>query len=319
MIAVLFFLIGFYILLKGADFLVEGASSVARRFQIAPIVIGLTIVSFGTSAPEFIINILSSLNGNSEIAIGNIVGSNIANILLILGLSSTIYPLISKHNTVWKEIPLALLAVILLAVMGNDTRIDGATISHISRIDGIIFIAFFIVFMYYTVSISKATGEEKTLFAQKHLSFKKSSLYVLSGLLGLAIGGKFIVDGAVFIAATWGLSESLIGLTIIAIGTSLPELATSAVAAFKKNPDIAIGNVVGSNIFNVFFILGISALINPIPFKDGRDIDLIVATLASLALFAFMFIGKKHTIERHQGAIMLTSYIGYLIYLVAAR
>jgi cation:H+ antiporter len=318
MLTYILFVVGFVLLISGANLLVEGSASIAKKLNISSIVIGLTIVAFGTSAPELIVNIFASVQGNTEIAIGNILGSNIVNILLILGVSSIIYPLATKENTVWKEIPLSLLAAILLGVMVNDTLIDGGTFSGLTRIDGIVFIAFFIIFLYYTFGISKVSGENTDLEI-KEMSYMKSSLYIVGGLLGLVFGGKWIVDGAIKIAEGFNVSQSLIGLTVVAIGTSLPELATSAVAAYKKQSDIAIGNVVGSNIFNIFWILGLSAVINPLPFSKDSVIDIIMTIVASLILFLIMFIGKKHTVERWQGVIMILIYIGYVAYLIGTK
>jgi cation:H+ antiporter len=318
MLTYILFVIGFVLLIAGANLLVEGSASIAKKLNISSIVIGLTIVAFGTSAPEFIVNIFASIQGNTDIAIGNILGSNIVNILFILGVSAVIFPLATKENTVWKEIPLSLLAAILLGVMVNDTLIDGGTFSGITRIDGIIFLAFFIIFLYYTFGISKVIGENTDLEI-KEMSYMKSSLYIVGGLSGLIFGGKWIVDGAIKIAEGFNVSQSLIGLTIVAIGTSLPELATSAVAAYKKQSDIAIGNVVGSNIFNIFFILGFSALIRPLPFSKTSDIDIIMTIFSSLILFLIMFIGKKHTIERWQGITMIIIYIGYVAYLIGTK
>lgn len=318
MLTYILFVVGFVLLISGANLLVEGSASIAKKLNISSIVIGLTIVAFGTSAPELIVNIFASVQGNTEIAIGNILGSNIVNILLILGVSSIIYPLATKENTVWKEIPLSLLAAILVGVMVNDTLIDGGTFSGLTRIDGIVFIAFFIIFLYYTFGISKVSGENTDLEI-KDMSYMKSSLYIVGGLLGLVFGGKWIVDGAIKIAEGFNVSQSLIGLTVVAIGTSLPELATSAVAAYKKQSDIAIGNVVGSNIFNIFWILGLSAVINPLPFSKDSVIDIIMTIVASLILFLIMFIGKKHTVERWQGVIMILIYIGYVTYLIGTK
>ncbi len=318
MLIYILFVVGFVLLISGANLLVEGSASIAKKLNISSIVIGLTIVAFGTSAPELIVNIFASVQGNTEIAIGNILGSNIVNILLILGISAIIYPLATKENTVWKEIPLSLLAAILVGVMVNDLLIDGGTFSGLTRIDGIVFIAFFIIFLYYTFGISKVSGENTDLEI-KDMSYMKSSLYIVGGLLGLVFGGKWIVDGAIKIAEGFNVSQSLIGLTVVAIGTSLPELATSAVAAYKKQSDIAIGNVVGSNIFNIFWILGLSAVINPLPFSKDSVIDIIMTIVASLILFLIMFIGKKHTVERWQGVIMILIYIGYVAYLIGTK
>lgn len=318
MLVYFLFIIGFVILIKGADLLVDGAASVAKRLQISNIVIGLTVVSFGTSAPELIVNIFASLQGDSELAIGNIVGSNIANILLILGISAVIFPLVTKENTVWKEIPLSLLAAILLGVMANDMRIDGTEYSGLTRTDGISLLGFFIVFLYYSFGISKITSDDEGAEI-KYLGAWRSAIFIFLGLAGLVFGGKWIVDGAVKIAEGFNVSQSLIGLTVVAIGTSLPELATSAMAAYKRQTDIAIGNVVGSNIFNIFWILGVSSLINPLPFSRSSDMDILMNILSSLILFAIMFIGRRHTVERWQGLLMVVLYFSYIIYLVITK
>lgn len=318
MITYILFVVGFALLVKGADLLVDGASSIAKKFKISAIVIGLTIVAFGTSAPELIVNIFASTSGNTDIAIGNILGSNIANILLILGLSAIIYPLATKKNTVWKEIPLSLLAAVILGVMVNDALIDNGNFSGLTRIDGIVLITFFIIFLYYTFGIAKISGDAADADI-KQFGYLKSFLYVVCGLVGLALGGKWIVDGAVQIAGLFNVSQSLIGLTVVAIGTSLPELATSVVAAYKGQTDIAIGNVVGSNIFNIFWILGISSIIRPLPFNTNSGVDILMTILASLILFFVMFIGKKHTVEKWQGVLMVLMYLGYVVFLINSK
>jgi cation:H+ antiporter len=314
MLSYILFILGFFILIKGADLLVDGSASIAKKLKISNIVIGLTIVAFGTSMPELIVNIFASAQGSEDLALGNVLGSNIANILLILGISAIICPIITKRNTVLKEIPLSILSVIILGVLANDQLIDGRNFSAITRIDGIVLLSFFIIFIYYTFGIAKAGDsllpEEKI----DTFSYKKSIIFIIIGLVGLASGGKFIVDGAIKIAESFNISESLIGLTIIAIGTSLPELAASAVAAYKKRTDIAIGNVIGSNIFNIFWILGLSAVINPLPFNIAANKDIIMALAASVMLFATMFIGKKKIIELWQGILMIFLYIAYISY-----
>lgn len=318
MVVYVLFVVGFYILIKGADLLVAGASSVAKQMRISNIVIGLTIVAFGTSAPEFIVNIFASVNGDTGLAIGNVIGSNIANILLILGIAAIIYPLVTKENTVWKEIPLSLLAAIILAIMANDSRIDGTEYSGLTRTDGLILLAFFLIFLYYSFGIAKVTVDSETDDVIP-MNTWKSIIFILVGLTGLVLGGKWIVDGAIKIAEGFQISQSLIGLTVVAVGTSLPELATSAVAAYKKQTDIAIGNVVGSNIFNIFWILGFSSIINPLPFDKGSDMDILMTIFSSLLLFIIMFIGKKHTVERWQGVAMICLYIAYIVYLVFTK
>lgn len=318
MLTYFLFIIGFYVLIKGADLLVDGSSSIAKKLNISNIVIGLTIVAFGTSAPEFIVNIFASAKGNTEIAIGNVLGSNIANILLILGVASIIYPISAKKNTVLKEIPFSLLAALLVAITSNDVLIDGSSVSVITRIDGLVFLGFFIIFLYYSFSITKSDDDINET-PVKELSYLKSATYILLGLTGLVLGGKWIVDGAVAIAESFNVSQSLIGLTVVAVGTSLPELATSAVAAYKKQSDIAIGNVVGSNIFNIFWILGASAVIRPLPFNTNSNADILVNILASVILFFAMYVGKKHVLERWQGVLLVLFYIGYIAYLVTNR
>ncbi len=313
MLTYFLFVVGFVLLIKGADWLVDGASSIARKLKISNIVIGLTIVAFGTSAPELIVNIMASIRGSSDIAIGNVVGSNISNILLILGISAIIFPLAVKKGTVFKEIPLSLLAVLALWFMANDILLDGASANILSMIDGAIFLLFFIIFLYYTFGISKATGQEEKV---KELKVGTSVFMVFLGIAALTIGGNWIVNGAILIAKQLGISEALIGLTIVAIGTSLPELATSAMAAYKKNPDIAMGNVVGSNIFNIFWILGVSALIHPISFTSIMNFDIYFLVFTTALLFTVMFIGKKHILERWQGVLFILTYVAYITYLI---
>ena len=314
-ITITLFIIGFVLLIKGADVLVDGSVSVAKRYGISNLVIGLTIVGFGTSAPELIVNLLSSISGNTDLAIGNIIGSNIANVFLILGICAMIYPLTVQKNTVFKEIPLSLLAGFITMILASDVLLDGkigATLNVISRIDGIVLLSFFIIFMYYIFSIAKSSDSNEDADALVPMSTSKSVLYIVLGLVGLVIGGKWIVDGAVVLATMLGISQAVIGLTIVAVGTSLPELATSAVAAWKKQSDIAVGNIVGSNIFNVFWILGLSSLIAPLPLQPDAFVDFAFLIASSLFLFIIMFIGKKHTIEKWQGALFLGIYAVYI-------
>ena len=310
------FVIGFALLIKGADLLVEGASAIARRLKISDLVIGLTVVAFGTSTPELFVNMVASIQGKTDIAIGNVLGSNISNIFLILGISSMIYPLMVGKGTVWKEIPLSLLAALLLGVMANDQWIDGAGASALTRIDGLVFLAFFIVFLYYTFSIAGPIDGMEDHLPRRELGWLKSSFFVLSGLAGLGLGGKWIVDGAIHMARSLGMSESLVGLTIVAVGTSLPELATSAVAAYRKNVEIAVGNVVGSNIFNIFFVIGASAVVKPLPFQARSNMDIGVVVLASLLLFFSMFTGGKRRLDRWEGTVFLFLYACYTVFLV---
>jgi cation:H+ antiporter len=304
---------GFFLLIKGASILIEGASSIAKKLNISNLVIGLTIVAFGTSTPELFVNISASLKGNTEIAIGNILGSNIANILLILGVSSIIYPISIRKTTLAKEIPFSLLAAIVLAILVNDKLIDNRDFSELSAADGIILIAFFSIFIYYVIDIARQNPENAE--EVKSLKTWKAIIYIITGVAGLAIGGNWIVEGAIKVAGNFGLSESFIGLTVVAIGTSLPELATSAVAAYKKNPDIAVGNVVGSNIFNIFWVLAVSAIIKPLPFQPKSNVDVLMTIITSLLLFALLFASRKRTLGRWQGWLFLAIYIGYIIFL----
>lgn len=320
MLSYILFIIGFVLLIKGADFLVDGASAIAKKFRVSDLLIGLTVVAFGTSAPELIVNIFASFQGNTQIAIGNVIGSNIINIFIILGISVIIYPLLVTKNTVWKEIPFCLFVTILLGFLVNDNLILKNDISQISRIDGFILIIFFIIFIFYIIRVAKKQREQNKEFSNleiKEYSYFKSFLFIIFGLIALNIGAKWVVDGAIEIAAFLGVSQSLIALTIVALGTSLPELATSTIAAFKKNTDMAIGNIVGSNIFNILLILGISSMIKPLTFNVAGNVDIFVAILAPFLLFITMFTGrKKYLLERWEGIIFIILYVFYLIFII---
>ena len=307
--------IGIISLIKGADWLVSGGASVAKKFGIPNIVTGLTIVAFGTSAPELVVNLLAAFSGQTDIAVANVIGSNTANILLILGVSSLVFPLTVKNNTVWKEIPLALLAVAAVWIMGNDALIDGMDFNLLTRTDGLLLLSLFIIFLYYTFSISKTDSEGESDEVEA-FTVVKSVVLIAAGLLGLLIGGKWVVDGAVSLALQLGMSQGLVGLTVVAIGTSLPELVTSVTAALKKQSDIAIGNVVGSNIFNVFWILGLSSTLNALPVSVAASQDILVALVASILLFLFCFIGKRHVLERWQGGLFAALYGIYMAVIV---
>ena len=314
-ISIILLLAGFLFLVKGADFLVDGSSSIATKLNISQIVIGLTIVAFGTSTPELIVNVFAAIELRSDVAFGNIVGSNIINIVLILGVAALISPLKTQKNTVWKEIPFALLGALVLLVLCNDNLL-GTSPNIISASDGIVLLLFFIIFMVYIFAISKVESDNKV--EVKDLTYIKIFTFISSGLIGLLIGGKLVVDNAVNIAVSIGISERVIGLTVVALGTSLPELFTSAVAAKKGNADIAVGNVVGSNIFNVFFVLAITAVIRPVPFKSAMNIDLLVMCFASLMLFFTMFTGRKREIDRWEAILFLIIYLCYTIWLLVA-
>lgn len=313
--AALFF-VGFGLLIKGADYFVSAAASIARKYGISAIVIGLTIVAFGTSAPELAVNVLASLSGSTGIAIGNVLGSNIANILLILGITAAIAPIRALPNTVHKEIPFSFFAALLVLFLANDVRIDGAITDALTRIDGLVLLSFFAIFMYYIVTIAKVESEHEATDVMQTQSLAITFFILLASLGALVLGGAWVVQGAVVFATYLGISETIIGLTVVAIGTSLPELVTSVVAARKGETDIAIGNIVGSNIFNIFWILGVSAVIAPLPFSSTLDGDIILAIVASLILFATMYVGKRHLIERWQGIAMVVVYCIYIVYLV---
>lgn len=312
-LAALLLIGGFILLIKGADALVEGASSLAQRWSVSEMAIGLTIVAFGTSTPELAVNVFASLQGRNGIAFGNIIGSNIANILLILGIAGIIYPIKTEKNTVWREIPFALLSALVLLVLSNDLILNGDADQIISRSDAILLLLFFITFLSYVFGISKV--ESKDTLDLTIMSGIKISLYIVMGLLGLIVGGKLVVDSSVTIAKWLAVSDKLIGLTIVALGTSLPELFTSAVAAYKRKTDIAIGNIVGSNIFNIFFIMGVSALIAPVHFQTTLNIDLLVLIGSSLMLFMTMFTGERRSLDRWEAILFIVGYGSYLVFL----
>ncbi len=319
------FAIGFPLLIKGADWLVDGAASIARRYHVSDLVIGLTIVSFGTSAPELVVNVIASFTGSADLAVGNILGSNIANILLILGIAGLIAPLGVQQNTVYKEIPLSLLAALVLAILANDALFNSAPVMNLKneanvlgRGDGFILISFFVIFLYYTYGLIQA-GDDTAIgdddegeAGSADMSITRAVVYIVAGLLGLFFGGKFIVDGAVLISKSLGLSEALIGIAVVGVGTSLPEVAASAMAAIKGKADLAIGNVVGSNLFNIFWVLGISSLIRPIPYDPGINGDMLMTIFASVCLLVFLFARPPYRIHRFRASLFLILYVGYL-------
>jgi cation:H+ antiporter len=303
---------GFALLIKGADFLVDGAAALARRMRISDLTISLTVVAFGTSAPELVVNVAAGLDGKTDLAVGNVLGSNIANIFLILGVSALIMPLRVTSETVWREIPMAFLATAVLAVLAGDQVLNGAGTAMISRSDGLVLLCFFAVFIYYTIGSAMKDRGAVGYAPSNQLTAARAAAYLAVGLAGLVIGGQWIVAGAVSLSRTLGISEIFIGLTVIAFGTSLPELATSTMAAYKGNADIAVGNVVGSNIFNIFFVLGAGALIRPLPLDAGRALDMGIAASAGLLLFFFMFTGRRFLVDRWEGALLILFYIAYI-------
>ncbi len=314
MLNALFLIGGLALIIFAAGWLVDGASALARRLGISDMVIGLTIVAFGTSAPELTVNIFSAISGSTDIAIGNVLGSNITNIFLILGVSALVAPIPISSTTRWKEIPLSLLGALVLGFMANDVILDGASTNLVSVVDGWVLLCFMAIFMVYTFEMARNTppGEIEA----RHMPLWKGFGLVITGLAGLFFGGKYMVEGAVNLATLMGMSERVIGLTIVAVGTSLPELATSVVAAMKRKMDIAIGNVVGSNIFNVFFILGLTALLKPLPFHPNSNFDLMAVIIASVILFLTGMRSQHSSITRGHGLLFLGCYIAYLFFLI---
>ena len=316
---------GLILILLGANGLTDGAASVAKRFRIPPIVIGLTIVAFGTSAPELTVSVSSALKGSADIAIGNVVGSNIFNTLMIVGCTALFAPIVITRNTLRKEIPLCILSSIVLLICANDVFLDKAPENILNRVDGLLLLCFFLIFMGYTFAIASKPVtmeqqaehpviEEETEI--KSLPWWQSILYIIGGLAALIFGGQLFVDGATGIARNLGVSESIIGLTLVAGGTSLPELATSIVAALKKNPEIAIGNVIGSNLFNIFFVLGCSASITPLHLSGITNFDLFTLVGSGILLWLFGLFFAKRTITRIEGGIMILCYVAYTVVLI---
>jgi cation:H+ antiporter len=315
LINLLLLTIGLAILIFAANWLVDGASSIAAKLGISLFTIGLTVVAFGTSLPEFFVSVLASTEGNSGLAIGNILGSNTINIMLVIGITALVRPFDVKSTTVKIEIPFSLLAAVVMLVLGNRNLIDNASNSVLSRSDGIVLLLFLSIFLYYTF-LSAKNDNHAPVAEIKERGTIKSILMCLVGVAGLYFGGNLIVDSAVIIAQGLGVSDSLIGLTVLAIGTSLPELVTSVVAAYKGNSDIAIANVLGSNIFNIFMVLGIASIATPLPFYATANTDILVTCLASMLLFAFALAGPGQKIDRREGGLFVLIYIAYLIYTI---
>jgi len=315
-LTIVLILVGYAILIKGADYLVEGASSTAKKYNISNIAIGLTVVSMGTSTPELVVSLLAALNGQSDASFGNVIGSNNFNLLFILGVSGAIYPLSVLRNTVKYEIPISLLAAMILFLLVNDIPLIQGDAARLSRGDSALMLLFFLAFLFYVYRTMRNVSNPANDPEIKLHRISVSLGLILLGIAMLVGGGKLVVDNAIAMAQHFGLSEKLIGLTILAVGTSLPELATSTVAAYRKNTDIAIGNVVGSNIFNIFFILGTTGLINPIVYNTALNFDLFVLMLSTVLLIVFMFTLKKRKLDRAESLIFLVIYIGYTIYLI---
>lgn len=315
-IPIILLLVGFVILIKGADLLVSGSSSIAKKFNISNLAIGLTVVAMGTSMPELIVSAISAINGKSDAAFGNIIGSNNFNLLFILGVSGLIYPLAVQRNTIRYEVPISLAAALLLLFLANDQWLVDDAYQGLTRWDSLILLIGFSFFLFYVYrSMSRATDVEEGTKIKIYSTWLSVGLLLL-GMVMLIGGGKLVVDNAIAIAQQFGLSERLIGLTILAAGTSLPELATSAVAAYRKNVDIAIGNVVGSNIFNILFILGTTGLIHPINYNNQLNFDVYVMIASTIILMVFMYTIRKRQLDRWEAFMLLSGYIVYIVFLI---
>ncbi|MCI9247374.1 MAG: calcium/sodium antiporter [Clostridia bacterium] len=312
-VSIFFIIVGFALLILGADWLVNGASSIAKKFHIPEIIIGLTIVSIGTSMPELFVSTTSALEGLSDMSIGNVVGSNLCNLLLILGLSTIIKPVKFQKETRLFEIPMCLIFTVIFIVLCN----TGGTIN---KVEAVLLLLLFLLFITYTIFMAKKQSsqekQEEVKTQKKLLPILKDILWIVLGVIGLKIGGDLAVDNAVNIANYFGVSEKIIGLTILAVGTSLPELVTSVTAAIKGNSDIAIGNIIGSNIFNMLLIIGVAAFINPISYNFSYNMDLIVLVVATLILALFPVIPPKNEMSRANGIIYFLMYVGYIGYLL---
>lgn len=307
--------VGLIFLVKGADLFVTGASSVARRFHIPSLVIGLTIVAFGTSAPEVAVSVTSALNGQSDITMGNIIGSNMFNLLVVVGMAAWILPFKVKETIIAKEFPFMLLSCIAVLILAFDLLLGNGTVNVINRTDGLVLLMLFAIFLYYLLSVAlKAQKENQKEEVMISIGLTKSIVYLVVGIVAIVLGGNLAVDAATEIALAWGMSETMVGLTIIAAGTSLPELMTSVVAAKKGESDIALGNVIGSNIFNVFFIMGISAVITPVSVSAAVAFDAVLLTVITLIAFIFALTDRKFS--KGEGIVLFLMYVAYMIFVI---
>ncbi len=302
------------ILIKGADLFVDGAARLARGMGVSSLAVGLTVVAFGTSLPELFVNLSAAVHGGSDIALGNVVGSNIANILFILGISALIRPLTVGNGIVGKAIACSLLATVLLWVLASDVYLDGAWFSILSRSDGLMLLAFFMVFLAYSASMRATLDGLPVAAAALSGQATRVAWKMIIGFGGLLFGGRWVVRSAAALAGTLAMPESVMGLTVVALGTSLPELAASAMAARRGEVEIAVGNVVGSNLFNLLFVLGASAVIRPLPFNPSANVDMGVMAAAGILLFIFLCTGRVRLMGRWEGALALLVYGLYLGY-----
>lgn len=319
---IIYLIAGLVLILTGANALTDGASAIARRIGISDLVVGLTVVAFGTSAPELVISVMSAANGNAGMAIGNVVGSNIFNILAIIGITAMVRPIVIERTVMTREVPMVLISSVVLLILGNTSLLDGAAAPAVTRADGLLLLIFFGLFIWYTFATAKSAAPDEpagvNASAKGQMKPLKSILWVVGGLAMLVIGGDRFVAGASGIASMMGISDAVIGLTIAAAGSSLPELATSIVAARKGQTSLAVGNVIGSNIFNIFFVLGATATIHPVAFGTIGNIDLLTLTGASALFLCCGWLIGRRTITRAEGAIFTLSYIAYISYLVAS-
>jgi len=320
MMTTFLFFLGLAFLVLGSDWLVRGASEIAKKFRVPEIVIGLTIVSMGTSLPELLVSLFAALKGSSDIAIGNVVGSNIVNILFILGLSALIGRLTVQRNTTYIEIPIALGTALLLTLMGVLSADSVTQTIRMGRIQGVILLILFGLFLLYMLWVTRQSRNKEVITESSQESPSRPILFLtgmlVAGIALLAWGADLCVKNAILIARAWGASETLIGLTLVAAGTSLPELFTSVVATLRKESDLAIGNVVGSNIFNILFILGVSGIIHPINYSVDMIVDLWVMSATSLLLFVLVFLGKRHSLGRFEGIVFILAYSAYIYFLI---
>ena len=315
LVNILILIVGVALVLTGADALTGGASDLARRWGISELIIGLTVVALGTSMPELVVSVISSFQNKPDLAVGNVIGSNLFNTLIILGITALICPVSVSKQVVGKDIPWSILSSLILLVMASGMILDGVSDNQISRSSGIVLLLLFITFIYYTILVAKndATPADEQEDV-KPAPVWKSLLYIVGGLLGLVVGGNLFVNSASNIAFALGMSESLVGLTIVAIGTSLPELATSIVAAVKNKAGMAIGNAIGSNIFNILLILGVSSTISPLTLGNITTIDLLM--LLGISLLVWLFARTSYTLSRWEGAVMIAIYVCYMVYLI---
>jgi len=313
---IILLLLGFLLLIKGADFLVTGSVSLARNMNVSGLVIGLTVVAFSTSTPELVVTVVSSLNGHPDVSVGNIIGSNIINLMLILGSTAVIYPLAIQRSTILKEIPFSIVAAMVLFILANDQLFNADNKNQIGFVDGLILIFFLGVFFVFIIR-NVSSEEIDNSYDESKMDIKKSVLYISGGMIALILGGRFAVNSAVEIARIVGLSERVIALTIVALGTSLPELVTSIMAAIRKSSDIAVGNIIGSNIFNIFMVLPICAFISPIPYSMSFNLDFVLLLVSSVLLMVFTYSGRKAVVDRWEGVIFVVSYIIYVVYIVS--